>query len=113
MFCYVSTPMLVLVLTRGAASETGKKISNSVPAPGLLSTLISPSPALTMACTTARPRPVPSRGFLLVKNGLDHVSRGSGIIPGAFALPGNPAEWAAPVNGGEVGGRNGHPAACA
>src|SRR6266849_10526938 len=56
-------------------SIAGKNTSMLVPRPGSLSTSIVPPASLTMRCTVARPRPVPSPGFFVVKKGSNSRAR--------------------------------------
>ncbi len=52
-----------------------------VPRPDSLSTSIIPPDSLTMRCTVAKPSPVPSPGFLVVKKGSNSRARVSASIP--------------------------------
>ena len=54
---------------------------NSVPSPGVLRTVILPPWLVTMPCTTASPRPVPSPTPLVVKKGSKTRSRVAASIP--------------------------------
>src|SRR5450759_3215891 len=62
-------------------SIAGRNTSMQVPRPGSLSTAFVPPDSLTMRCTVARPRPVPSPGFLVVKKGSNSRARVSASIP--------------------------------
>ncbi len=63
------------------ASTAGRNISIQVPLPASLSTWIVPPDSLTMRCTVAKPRPVPSPGLLVVKKGSNSRARVSAFIP--------------------------------
>src|SRR5262249_52372601 len=59
----------------------GRKIEKRLPSPATLATSIHPPCSLTMPWATARPRPVPSPGDLVVKNGSKMRPICSGDIP--------------------------------
>src|SRR5258705_9862419 len=64
------------------AAIRGRIILNSVNSPGRVSTSIDPACCLTiMSWLRERPRPVPSPGGLVVKNGLNILSFTSGGLP--------------------------------
>ena len=57
-----------------------------MPSPGRLVTVIAPLWLCTMPCTTASPRPLPSPGCLVVKNGSKMCSSVSGRDAGAVVV---------------------------
>src|ERR1700676_3377753 len=65
--------------TRCSYSATGRYTRNTLPSPGALSTVICPPCSSTILETMARPMPTPSA--LVVKNGLNILSRWFASIP--------------------------------
>src|SRR5262249_45170022 len=66
----------------GCSRTGGRNTVNEAPWPGSFDTVTEPPCSCTMACTTARPRPVPSPTGLRVENGARTWSRGRGATPG-------------------------------
>src|SRR5205823_5566108 len=63
------------------SSAAGQRTVKTLPSPGTLSTPTFPPWFFTMSCAMARPSPVPSPPFFVVKKGSKTECRCSGRIP--------------------------------
>ena len=90
-------------MRQAAAYASGSVTTNVVPAPTVLSTVMSPPCACTVPCTTDKPSPVPSPTPLVVKNGSNMRASTSADMPSPVSATAINTYWPAePVGQGQT-----------